>query len=279
MQGVQQPIRIARVALGVVLAGASLGACNADDEGLFSNEGPPPTMRAGSAGQTPSGSTSGAVSAPDDGNETLDGEGDAPAGVEGQGGGNGDGESELPPDEPPVFDGAPIDIEFGQCDDFEPCGGELEGDWEHTSACIGFATLGIALQNRACDGVSLALDAQVEGGLRFAGGRVTRVGSGSGEGLLRVSGLCTLVIASCPGLRDLIQDDEGLCEEAGVECVCDFSTAESEWADDEPFAVNGSTFTLASGRSYEYCVTGDTLTLRATDGTPQDRGTYVLNRR
>ena len=119
----------------------------------------------------------------------------------------------------------------------------------------------------------------MSGGLRFSGNDVQHQGTGTGNGQLRIPNLCTLAIASCPGLRALIDNDLGACDESGVDCLCDFNIAELDWEDDT-FQTAGSTFTLGGGRTFDYCVDGNTLTYRETSEavSPQDAALHVLTR-
>lgn len=277
-----QPGKRARSTLAVVLAASWVGACDADDTGLFSNDAPlSPTGGSGGSSMVASAGSAGAggtrlpvVSA---------GSGGADAELpDDQGGAGGE---PLPTDEPPgelppALPGDPSEVAFqnDDCEPFEPCGGTLTGDWVFSDACIEDADLGLDVSDDGCGDFVARVDATVSGGLRFGPGIVQREGTGSGTGNLRIADVCTLTIASCPGLRALIDDDDA-CEQNGTDCLCEFATAELEWEQDT-YQASGNSFTLGSGRTFDYCVEGNTLTYRETTegASPQDAALHVLTR-
>lgn len=292
-----QPGKRAWSTLAVVLAASWVGACDADDTGLFSNDAPlSPTGGGGSAGSDldaaggSGGSSSTAAGASGAGGTRPT---PPPAGSGGSGSeasnGDGDAGSEpVPPDGEDPVDGLPpalpsdapnVAFQDGNCPDFVPCGGTLSGTWVYSDACIDDADLGLELSDNGCDDVAASVDATVSGALNFSGNSVQHLGEGTGSGQLRIPNLCTLAIASCPGLRALIDNDADACDQSGVDCLCDFETAEVEW-DRDAFQAQGSTFTLNGGRTFDYCVDGDTLTYRETSEgvSPQDAALHVLTR-
>lgn len=276
-----QPGKRAWSTLAVVLAASWVGACNADDRGLFSNDAP----------LSPTGGSGGSSVAVDAGAAGTGGV-RPPPGAAGSGGastatgGSGtdrdppgaeDPDDGLPP-EPPA-DAPEVVFESGNCETFFSCGGTLAGSWVYTDACIDVGDLGLQLRADACEAAAASIEATVSGGLRFSGSNVERQGTGSGEGQLRIPNICTLAIAGCPGLRALIENDADACDQDGTDCLCDFTTQELEWTEDTYRAADG-TFTLGSGRTFEYCVEGNTLTYRETSAgvSPQDAALHVLTR-
>jgi hypothetical protein len=278
----------ARMSLGVALAAAWLGACDADDTGLFSDDAPlSPAGGTGGSSMADAGGGGVGGSRPlsmppstdngggGSGSDVSDDDG---GGLAAAGSGARAGGEDLP-DEPPTS-AEPVALQFNQCDAFTPCGGALAGSWVYTAGCLELADLGLVLSDNGCQAVNASLTGKLGGTLRFNGGRVEHDSSASGAGTLRIPALCTLAIAGCPGFRELINDDEDACTQTAGECVCEFSTEETEWTEDS-FQASGSTFTLGGGRTFDYCVQGDSLTYRETsdDGTPQDASLHVLTRR
>jgi hypothetical protein len=280
-----QPGKRAWSTLAVVLAGSWVGACDADDTGLFSDDAPlSPTGGSETSAGSGGGSMAAAAGAAGAG-------GARPPGVAGGSGGEsnaagddgGSGGTAAPDGDDPI-DSLPVDtpdvaFQDGSCPDFVPCGGALAGSWVYSDACIEDADLGLQLSANGCDDLAASIEATVSGGLRFSGNEVQRQGTGSGGGELRIPNLCTLAIASCPGLRALIDNDADACLQSGTDCLCDFATEELEWEDDT-FQIAGSTFTLGDGRTFDYCVEGDTLTYRETSAgvSAQDAALHVLTR-
>lgn len=289
-----QPGKRAWSTLAVVLAASWVGACDADDTGLFSDDAPlSPTGGSGSGGNASGNSGSGGsamtVAAAGSG---MGGGRPAPAPAAGSAGqsqvdDDGSDGPDLPDGDDPI-DGLPPelpdeapDVAFQEdnCVDFVPCGGSLAGSWVYSDACIEDDDLGLELSDDGCESLSASVDATVSGGLRFNGSTVQRQGTGSGSGQLRLPNVCTLAIASCPGLRALIDDDDDACSQGGTDCLCEFATAELDW-DEDTFRAAASTFTLGSGRTFDYCVEGDTLSYRETSEgvSPQDAALHVLTR-
>jgi hypothetical protein len=263
----------ARLALGVVLAAVWVGACEADDTGLFSNDAPlsPAGGSSGAAGAAGSGGTGSAPPPVSSGGGPSDSDSGLAAG-----GSSGDGTSmdPEPPEAPPV-----VAFQYNRCEPFVPCGGSVTGNWVYSAGCIGVGDLGLSLQDDSCEAVSADIEAEVGGTLRFSGSTVQHDGSGSGSGVLRIPTFCTLAIGGCPGLRDLIENDDDACDQTGSDCLCDFVMQETEWTRDT-YQISGTTLTLGSGRTFDYCVEGNELTYRETseDGSPQDSALHVLTR-
>jgi hypothetical protein len=273
--------------LAVVLAASWVGACDADDTGLFSNDAPlSPT--GGSGGSGSGGSSMAAATA---GSGMGGGRPPPPSAAGGAGQSEVDGDEvdgpALPDGDDPI-DGLPPelppeapDVTFkdNNCDAFVPCGGTLAGSWVYSDACIDEGDLGLDLRDDGCEAVAASVEATVSGGLSFTGSRVERQGVGSGSGELRIPNLCTLAIGGCNGLRALIDNDDDACEQDGTDCLCGFATEELAW-DEDTYQVSGGTFTLGSGRTFDYCVEGNTLTYRETsvDVSPQDAALHVLTR-
>ncbi|MET0413334.1 MAG: hypothetical protein ABW217_18650 [Polyangiaceae bacterium] len=296
-----------------MLAASWVGACDADDEGLFSDDAPlSPTGGSGASGSGASGSGAsgsgasasgasgsgasggGASGGGTSGSGTTGGTGGSSTAagsgggsdVPGNNGGAG-GEPEPPDGEDPAdgltpalpSDAPDVAFQDGNCSEFVPCGGALAGTWVFSDACIDDGDLGLDLSDDGCEDVAASVDATVSGALNFSGNSVQHLGAGTGSGQLRIPNLCTLAIASCPGLRALIDNDVDACDQSGVDCLCDFETAEAQW-DRETFQAQGSTITFGGGRTFDYCVDGDTLTYRETSEgvSPQDAALHVLTR-
>ncbi len=266
-----QPGKRARSTFAVVLVASWVGACDADDAGLFSGGAPLSPTGGGGSSMAPAAGASGSGGArPPALSAGAGGSSQAPNG-DPDGGAPVDG---LPPE--PLPDTPDVTFEDDDCPSFAPCGGALTGSWVYTGACI---DLEQQLRAGGCAADAVNVEATVSGSLRFNGDTVQHRGTGSGNGELRITNICTLAIGGCPGLRALIDGDDDACVQTGTDCLCAFATEELEW-DEDTYRAAGSTFTLGSGRTFDYCVTGATLTYRETSEgvSPQDAALHVLTR-
>lgn len=207
------------------------------------------------------------------GDEVADG---GTGGEVGQGGG-GQGGSDEPP---PV-----VDVEVGACEPFEACGGDVEGVWTYTAACVDLADLGVDEDQiqAMCAGAELTLAGQVSGTLTFADGVVTRRGRSSAQGQVFVPGLCAIALGGCAGVEAELSDagiTGARCAAQGIllpSCRCSFAL-DAPLLEEVPFVTEGGVIHLADGRDLEYCAEGDNLSYREV-GTTTEPGVRELQRR
>lgn len=165
----------------------------------------------------------------------------------------------------------PADQLAQSCDDidFEPCGGDLIGTWRFTLGCVTFGdeTAQAALGPFAtCDGAEIAVSTSLEGTITFGE-----------DGAFEIKQtIDTTITETIP--TDCFMEDE-TCESAGagkdeaveVDDRCEISeTSPNEYYDLGTYTVEENTFTTTSegvsepSPQQEYCVNGNTLTLRAS---------------
>lgn len=152
------------------------------------------------------------------------------------------------------------------CGDFDACGGKLEGGWKLTDACF------IILEPPKldfCEGATADLQAKkAEGSLTFEAETYERH--------IELETLFTLDLPqdckqqagetrACSAFGGTLQNGGALvCEDAtsGGGCTCT-TTLMSTFNDSGAYTIRGNRVELVS-ESVDYCVKGETLTLRPT---------------
>lgn len=185
-------------------------------------------------------------------------------------------------DEPPPI----VDVEVGQCDAFEACGGDVEGVWTYTAACVDLDDLGLSEEaiEDMCPGAQLTLSGQVSGTLTFEDGVVTRQGQSRAEGEVFVPGLCAIALGGCGGVEDDLAEAGlvgAVCVAQGSpflpSCRCSFEIDAPE-IEAVPFDTVGSVIRLDDGRDFAYCAVGDSLSYEEI-GAATEPGVRELTRR
>lgn len=178
---------------------------------------------------------------------------------------------------PPVVasDGGPVPVSVGTCSAFDPCGGELEGVWVYETACVDPAEVGLDQLASLCpDGAPISFADGPGATLEVTGGIITRPGEPIGPGQMLFSDACTAQFGGCEALASLFADAFECAQvAAGCSCALDGST---DWGQNT-FSINGAQLTLADGRTFDYCVAGDLLTIHET-GQVREAGTFTLRR-
>lgn len=167
-------------------------------------------------------------------------------------------------------------ITVGSCDAFTPCGGDVEGTWTYTSACVDSTALADAVQ-QACANATTDTHGVVDGTLIFSGGTVVRSGNYVVTADIHVPPNC--VIGSCAVVQGLLAGAlPGVtCQDGGAgSCDCIASRTGGSIAA-QSYTAAGNTITLADGRTFDYCVTGNTLVYTETTANAEP-GTYALSR-
>lgn len=154
------------------------------------------------------------------------------------------------------------------CPAFTACGGELMGTWAYTDACPS-ANLDLLLTQ--CPTASVQHESGAPATLSFSGGQVARSGAPVGDGVINFPLECDF---ACSLVAALV-GTAGNCSEVAGDCVCrtPYSIAWSQ----QSYTVSGSQLTQADGRTFDYCVAGNTLTYRET-GDAKEPGVFTLQR-
>ncbi len=188
-----------------------------------------------------------------------------------------------PVDVTPPIDRPPVDVVVGECQGFTPCGGDLDGVWTYTAACVDPADLGVSeAQLALCPGANVTLSGEVSGTLSFADGRMTRRGESMARGQIAVPALCALLLGGCGAVtRELVNAGlSGATCSSGrgllPSCSCRF-TLVAPAIEDVAFETSGAVLRTSDGRSYEYCVEADALSY-AEVGAAREPGERRLSR-
>ena len=195
------------------------------------------------------------------------------AGGTGSAGTDGAGTGGVAP--PVTSDGGPVPVSVGACSAFAACGGELEGVWVYETACVDPAEVGLDQLASVCpDGVPISFADGPGATLEVTGGIITRPGEPIGPGQMLFSDACTEQFGGCEGLASLFAEALA-CAQAAAGCSCALEGS-LDWGQNT-FRVNGGQLTLADGRTFDYCVAGDQLTIHET-GQVREAGTFTLTR-
>ncbi|MFC1641708.1 hypothetical protein ACFL5O_03320 [Myxococcota bacterium] len=173
----------------------------------------------------------------------------------------------------------PVSVQLGDCAAWTPCGGNPEGKWAYTSACVREEQTGLSALATVCPAATVGLSGTVSGTLTFADGLVTRNGSWAGQAELTLPDSCTAAVGGCsrvePLLNTMAPTSGWGCSEQGDKCHCTLAMQGDDLTT-EAYTVDGHTLNLEeSGRAMEYCVTGDSLAYEETSGA-EEPGTYGL---
>jgi hypothetical protein len=156
------------------------------------------------------------------------------------------------------------------CPTFDACGGALDGSWTYTNVCIDPSENSAELLQQVCPTASVTYEPGGAATLTFSGTSVSRSGEPVGDSVISFPADC-LEGLGCSFLADESTD----CTEMGSGCIC--RTASSiDWGT-QSYTIDGGRLALGDGRSFDYCVQGNTLTYRET-GDAQEAGTHTLQR-
>jgi len=167
----------------------------------------------------------------------------------------------------------------GTCGAFSACGGDLTGTWIVNALCMegNLAAAADAATGlpAACDGTIQSVSIKVNGTIQFANfietSNLTVMTSARfqytaaclaaeiGTSVVVTQTVCDLFAASLKsGL------DSATCTLTGGNCDCN-GTLVQVVAESKAYTLSGSTLTYASGKSVQFCVSGNNLTVRSAD--------------
>jgi len=158
----------------------------------------------------------------------------------------------------------------GTCPSVDACGGALDGTWTYGNVCIDPTENSADLLQELCPSASVTYERGGTSTLTFTGSSVSRAGAPLGDSVITFPAVCVEGLG-CSFLADASTD----CTDMGGDCIC--RTASSiDWGT-QSYTTAGGRLSLGNGRSFDYCVQGDTLTYRET-GDAQEAGTNTLQR-
>lgn len=159
------------------------------------------------------------------------------------------------------------------CPSFDACGGALEGTWTYANVCIDPSENSADLLQTVCPTASVTYERGGTATLTFTGSSVSRTGEPLGDSVITFPAECVEGLG-CSFLADALGTSAN-CTDSGGDCLC--RTASSvDWGT-QSYTTAGGRLSLADGRSFDYCVQGNTLTYRET-GDIQEAGTSTLQR-
>jgi hypothetical protein len=158
------------------------------------------------------------------------------------------------------------------CPAFAACGGELTGTWAYTDACPVAAENLVGSLMIACPTAAVQFEPGAGAALSFNSGQVARSGTPVGDSVLTLPPNCTLL--TCADLA-AAAGGGARCGITNGECICRFASS-VDWSQ-QSYTVSGSQLTQADGRTFDYCVAGNTLTYRET-GDAKEPGVFTLQR-
>ena len=159
------------------------------------------------------------------------------------------------------------------CPSFDACGGALAGTWTYRNVCIDPSENSADLLLEVCPSSSVMYERGGTSTLTFTASSVSRTGEPLGDSVINFPAECVEGLG-CSFLADAIGTSAN-CTDSGGDCIC--RTASSvDWGT-QSYTTTGGRLSLGDGRSFDYCVQGDTLTYRET-GDVQEPGTHTLQR-
>ena len=172
-----------------------------------------------------------------------------------------------------------IDVTTDDCE-FEACGGDLANTtWDYSEGCLFVGAL-----MRLCPPASYDVQTSLSGSLVFAVDEVTRNMLATTSGTAMVPEICAMGaacadVATSWQLLDYIDDAE--CEAVDGGCACTIGGSE-EQNDTAAYTVVDQTLTVVGPdltRTFDFCVSGDTLTYLETTPGAASPGVFQLTRR
>lgn len=160
---------------------------------------------------------------------------------------------------------------------FAACGGDPEGSWEVAGACFDKALVqvldeGLTANAPACAGAVKAATLTIGGTLAYRAGTVTYDMTTRSESSIAYTTACMTALrpnvaadaAACASLAPAPGDPEktGSCAYTGTTCDCTVTGVEVD-ASVRSYTVTGATITESGGASYDFCVSGATMTQHA----------------
>ena len=210
--------------------------------------------------------------------EAMDAGVDAPLPVVDTGGGGTDaGEradgSLLPPTDvgdpfgdtgtvgPPAWVPVEVLTDGTPCPELVACGGDEVDTWDVTGGCF---DLPIGEMLSACPGATLSASGRARGRVTFTGTVANRIAQSEVTALAFVPAFCADFLGGCSAVQDLMrmQVMDSVCVDVGDGCDCEARLI-TTIDDGDAYTIEGNEIvSTASGKRWEYCVTGDELRYR-----------------
>ncbi len=172
---------------------------------------------------------------------------------------------------------AQVSIE-ASCPSTTSCGGAVEGTWSYTGGC---AELDLSGLTSACPGASITnTSATVTAQVAFAGGNVSRAYTVTGKATLDVPASCSVPAGGCAAVQSDMAagTTTASCADDGSSgCKCDVTTTLSDEGS-TTYTVQGDTIVTGDGNEYAFCVQGNGMNYRHTNGSSPEQGSFTLSK-
>jgi hypothetical protein len=161
--------------------------------------------------------------------------------------------------------------------DFQPCGGDVEGTWKFKQLCSDTTALGQDPFGGSCPDASVDMDITVDGTVTFtAGGEMQMSGMTMNMAITyNIPNSCIPANAQCVGLFGTDAEDP-VCAESGSKCVCEKTSTNTGEPETMSYTVEGNNLvtTNSDGEvdTVPFCQQGNTVTVKITEegNDPED---------
>lgn len=164
------------------------------------------------------------------------------------------------------------------CPSTTPCGGGVEGTWNYTGGC---AELDLTSLTTACPAASITnTSATVTAQVSFAGGNVSRAYTVTGKATLDVPASCAVPAGGCAAVQSDIASgatNASCADDGSGGCQCDVTSTESDQGS-TTYTVQGDTIVTGDGNEYAFCVQGNGMSYRHTNGSSAEQGSFTLSK-
>jgi hypothetical protein len=195
----------------------------------------------------------------------------------GDGGGGTDGQVQNNPDSSNTGGPSPANVDLkDSCPSFTPCGGSVEGTWDYTGGC---AEIDLSQLKQACSGITVSdMSATVTGRVVFDAVQVVRQYTATGKAKISVPAVCAQPAGGCTVLQTEMGNGTTCSDDGSGGCNCNFTTTTSDDKTDT-YTVQGDTVVTGDGNSYDFCVSGGSMTYRHSSGGSPEHGSFTLTKR
>ena len=166
----------------------------------------------------------------------------------------------------------------GSCGKVAPCGGDVVGNYNITSACLTLSSMDMPLEG--CPGATVNTSGiRVSGSASFNADMTytlnETISASASETIpascLTMNGITLTCQQLDQAIQQLVTENPGVFQSAhcsgASSCICSFTLAPVTTNDSGTYTTSGTTLTLSGGGGGEYCVQGNELHLISIDMT------------
>ncbi|MHB8877306.1 MAG: hypothetical protein ACYC8T_26710 [Myxococcaceae bacterium] len=168
-----------------------------------------------------------------------------------------------------------MNITFGNCAAWAPCGGNPVGTWWYTNVCLKDP---YAQAKQVCAAVTQTnVTGTATGSLVFTSTHVTRKVVITDQGTLQIPASCVSPLTCAQiqtGIRNFFSGATCTANGGGCDCTVARTTTIN---DVSAYTASGNQLTVGSG-TYDYCVAGGTFQYSHTDPNAVEHGNLSLTK-